>query len=236
VVRVPRFAPVAILLLLSAALLAGCSSAPAGEPAPSTTPPAYRVVGDNRVAEPTTTDVLHLLARPGMTPSAPTAAEPVRQHVSSFFENEVSPTTGFRDTWDYTLGQALDGVSGNATFLVEVTGGLVGDPRADLQGGGCFWLLGMTVGSFETGQLYDLGCVKQRTQVPAGTYTLSFPFTLAQLSLPAGSALHFELHTGENAPRSPGADANVLAAAVGADSFVRLYGLDLPLDGGLVLA
>ena len=219
---------------VAALLLAGCSSAPSAAPAATSAPAVYSVTAQQPVVRATTTDVMHLLDRPTMSPKAPTAQDPLRLHVRSIFEGTVDPVHGFTDSWDMTLPRSVQAFAGNATLLVEVTGGLVGDPRADLQGGGCFWFLGVTAGSYETGQLYDLGCVKQLTQVPAGLYQLSFPFTLTGIAWDAGTPLHFELHTGENTPRSPSSDAVLLTGSVAQDSTIRIYGLQVPLEPTLL--
>jgi len=226
----------ATALLLLSGLLAGCASRPHADGGATAAPSAtYTVIaGGNRAPAATTTDDLHLLERPRVTTHAPTGADPVRVRINSFFQDSLS-VSGFRDTWNYTLPKDVHGLVGNATLLVEVTGTLVGDPRADLQGGGCFWNLSVGVGSYETGNAYSLGCVKEGTQVPAGLYTLTIPFTLSDLSIPAGTALRFELYSGEDGPRSPNADAELLTGAAGQDSVVRIFGLQVPIDPSLLV-
>jgi hypothetical protein len=226
------------LLALTALFFGGCASSPdaADGVDPSSPAPTFTAVADNRVAEAVTTDTYHLLERPVLTTRAPTGQEPVRVPIGSFFQNTVDGGAyAFADSWNTTLLQELHGFSGTATLVVEVTGTLVGDPRADLQGGGCFWLLAVGVGPYETGSSHDLGCVKQGTTVPAGLYVLEFPFALADLALAAGTDLHFEMHTSEEGPRAPGARAELLTASEVYDSTIQVYGLQLPLEPTLVL-
>lgn len=231
VVRAPRLIPVAILVLSSALLLSGCSSAPAAAPSSSASPALYTVTASPAPVARLTTDTFHLLARPDMTPRAPTASEPIRVPVDSFFTQTVEHgANAFQDTWDTTLAEDVHGFSGNATLQVEVTGTLVSDPRTGVFGPGCFWALSVVAGSYETGEYQDLGCVKEGPSVATGLHTLEFPFALTDVTWPAGTPLHFELHTQEQAGRPPGAKAELLTGAAGADSTVRVLGLRLPLD------
>ena len=220
--------------LLAAALLAGCAQS--GEPAQEP-PQTFTTTATPAPVAKLTTDTFHLLARPDMTTRAPTAQEPIRVPIDSFFNQTVAhgPTGAFRDTWDTTLPAPVHGFVGNATLVVEVTGTLVADPRTALFGPGCFWTLSVVAGSFETGDSQGLGCVKAASTVGPGLYTLAFPFSLTEVSWDAGTVLHFQLHTYEQGARAPGAKAELLTGSVAHDSTIRVLGLRLPVDPSLLL-
>lgn len=225
-------------LLLLAAFLSGCASKPAGDGAGATPAATYTVVaGGTPPPAATTTDTLHLLDRPHLTTRAPRPGDDVvRVPIDSTFGQTVSGmgTNSFADTWNFTLPTGVQGFVGNATMLAEVTGTLVNNPIPTADG--CFWALSVVAGSVQTGEFHDLGCVREPAQVQAGRHQLSFPFTLADVSWPAGTELHFELHTQEEGPRAPGAGAELLTGAVDADSRIQVYGLKLPIDPPALLA
>lgn len=222
------------LLALSGLLLAGCSSGPEGGDARTTAVPTYTVTAQSPQAAVLTTDTYHLLAPPEVTPRAPTAQDPIRVPVEPLFDRTARAGQGER-FWDATLPQDLNGFVGNASLVVEVTGTLLADPRNNLAPG-CFWNLAVSVGDPNTSTEYrGLGCVKEGPQVPPGLYRLSIPFALTDVSWPAGTVLHFDLHTYEQLQRTPGAAADLLTGAVGYDSAIQVYGLELPLDGALLL-
>ena len=232
-------APLVTLVVLAA----GCSS-PSGESVEATATPAptFLVVADNQVPAPTFTDTYHLLDRPEMTPRVPTAMEPLRLPVDSFFMQTQkgvgsgSLTSGnFLDTWNTTLPTGLDVFAGNATLWVEVTGTLAADPRTNIEPG-CFWVLSVGVGPYETStESHDLGCIKTGPEVPAGLYKLVFPFTVTDVAWSEGTLLRFEFHSQEPLARPSGAKAELLTGSVAYDSTVRVFGLELPLDAGRLL-
>lgn len=226
--------PSATLSLAALMLLAGCSGGP-GDDAVSTTAPTFTVTAQEPPVAKLTTDTYHLLARPDMTAQAPTASEPLREHIYSTFETATQFNGAPPPTWNTTLLQDLDGFVGNATLVVEVTGTLYADPRTNLQPG-CFWNLAVAAGPYETSTEYKgLGCVKSGPQVPPGIYVLSFPFTLAEVKWTAGTQLRFDLGTYEPLQRAPGANAELLTASTTYDSTIQVYGLQLPVDPTLVL-
>lgn len=231
VVRVPRLAPVAILL--SAAVLAGCSGAPDGSPpgGAAASPPASvtTVVGTHT---PTYTDTLHLLAQPDMTPDPPGPGKPLRVTVVPFAEQAASGY--FDDTWDITWDQGVQGLVGNISLWAEVTGTVFNDPPNVLSNRDCFWSFAIIVGSFETGDFHGLDCIDEPTEVQAGVRHLVMPFDLSGVAVPAGVPVHFQMNT-QDIGRTPGSEVVVLTASPEFDSTVTIAGLHLPVDPSLLL-
>jgi hypothetical protein len=221
------------LALAALVLLSGCSSTPSGPDAGDLPSQTFTATGDNKVAAAVTTDRLHFLERPHVTAREPTAQEPVRVPVPSIFEESLKFPNGFRDTWNFTPPAEVRGFVGQATLVVEVKGGVAGNPFPTSDG--CFWALGVTVDQGGPGREFDLGCLPEGAQVPAGIYVLEFPFAYPDAVIGAGSVVHFEFHTNENIQRPPGSSVELLTASVPYDSVVDVYGLQLPVDPALLL-
>lgn len=213
--------------VLTSLLLAGCSAqekhvAPEGAPAPTQT---FTVVGDNRIA-PTTTDTLHLLAKPRLTPLPPNTDELVRVPVES---RSLDPSAEAPMPWSFRLPNDLSGFVATATFYVEVKGTLTGNPFS-MTTGGCFWSLDALAGTERAGS-----CLTEDLQIEAGMYELVFEFVKEDLAWTAGTQVHLELVTFESGPRAPDASVELLTGAIGYDSRIRIYGIEQPLDAGALL-
>lgn len=217
-----RFAlPLTVLLFL-----AGCSSPPSSDGVASTeTSTTFSVIGDNRVAAPRFTDTYHFLARPAVTPTPPDSYEPVRVPVSSLYDRTAAPTSE-PPTWDFAIPQDIQGLIGTATVWVEVQGTVTGNPFSQPPTEGCFWCLNAVV----DGDLVGLGSLTEDLQVEPGIYELHFAFSYADRSFPAGTTFHVQFTTGEWMARAPGTSVEMLTASIQHDSFLQIYGLELPLD------
>jgi hypothetical protein len=223
VVRVPRLAPVAILLL-SSALLSGCSSAPEAAPSASAPPTVTTVVGALRPQA--YTDTVHLLQQPAFTTDLPGAGEPLRIPIPPFVGR-----SSFTDWWTVELNEDTQSIQGQAVLFGEVTGPVVNDPSP--LAGGCFWSLSVTWDDLDPNAYRDTPCGVEAPTVSPGVRQLVFPLDITG-PWPAGTALHFEFHTQDFA-RSPGADVNLLTASAAYDSTLTIAGLHLPLDPSLLL-
>lgn len=224
--------PFAALLLL---LLAGCSSSPDAEvdADPATPAPTYTTVVGEAVG-PRFTDALHLLARPDVTPKAPTGPNDIRLPVPGFRDQlagSASQGAVERQVWAYELPRDFDGLVGNATLWVEVQGTVLNNPNP--LAGGCFWSLSLFTGG-PTGEGYPVGCLPEPATVATGIRELQFPIDLPSVSLSAGTRLEFEFYTNDFG-RSPDAAIDVLTYSVAHDSRIRFVGLELPLDDSLLL-
>lgn len=222
--------PVALLATL-ALLLSGCASNPSAgtEQAASSAPPTFTVTGDNRVLAPLFTDTYHFLAHPDVTPSPPDAYEPVRVPVTSLYDRTAS-FPAEPPTWDFALPQDVQGLIGTATVWVEVTGTVTGNPFSQTPTGGCFWCLNALV----NGELVGLGSLTEDLQVQPGIYELHFSFAYPERSLPAGTQFKVQFTTGEWVARAPGTTVQMLTASIEYDSFLQIYGLQLPLEETLL--
>lgn len=218
-------------LLLTALVLAGCSSSPAHEgAAASSSPPVFTVVAGNGPMGPLTSDTYHFLAWPDMTPAAPGATDPVRLPVSSIANSIPGVTQSTAQAWSTTLPEAVHGLVGTARVWVEVKGTLVGNPFS-VTSGGCFWGLDATIGSDFVG----LGCKTEGLQVQPGLYELNFTFAATDKSWPAGTPVSITFHTAEWVQRPPNTSVEMLTASVPYDSYLEIYGLKLPLDSPSLL-
>ncbi|HUR25052.1 MAG TPA: hypothetical protein VM327_03440 [Candidatus Thermoplasmatota archaeon] len=226
--KLPALAALAFLLF------AGCSSAPSHDEAgadPSQPRPTFTtVVGQS--TGPVYTDTLHLLDRPSSTPNAPTGHKPLRLPVDPFAQQAASGY--FDDSWDYTWDHDVNGLVGNLTLWVDVTGEVVNDPNPLSNQGDCFWSFAIVIGSFETGDFHGLDCITEPTTVQPGIRQLVVPFELAGVLVPAKTPVHWEMHT-QDLSRSPGTEIAVLTASMDYDSHLSLVGLSLPVDPSLVL-
>ncbi|MHB1260955.1 MAG: hypothetical protein ACYC2H_04485 [Thermoplasmatota archaeon] len=217
------------LPLAAMVLLSGCSTnAPSGQegPAPTT---AFTITGDNRIVEPLFTDTYHFLAQPGVTPAPPDAVESVRVPVTSLYDRTMG-LPAEPPTWDFAIPQDVQALMGTATIWVEVTGTVTGNPFSQTPTGGCFWCLNALV----NGELVGLGSLTEDLQVQPGTYELHFTFSYADRSYPAGTEFQVHFTTGEWVARPPGTTVEMLTASIQNDSFLQIYGLELPLETTLL--
>lgn len=223
-----RVLPATVLALL----VAGCVSPPGDDaaPSPATPSPTYAVVADNKVAPPLVTDTYHLLAQPAVTPRAPAGGEPIRVPVrTAFAPAEVAQPVD--EAWDLVLPHDVGGLVGTARIWVEVKGPLLGNPFSGLTGG-CFWSLDAVV----AGEPFGLACLAEELQVREGVHELVFAFAHPDRAYPAGTVVQVEFHSFEWVERSPGTTVEVLTGSAEFDSAVQVYGLELPLGSGLLLA
>lgn len=223
-----RALPATVLALVP--LMAGCASPGDGEPAPATPSATYSVVGDNRVSPVLVSDTYHLLAQPDVAPRAPTGTETVRVPVGSAFA-PTKVTQPSDDAWRLVLPHDVGGLVGTARLWVEVKGPLLGNPFSGVTGG-CFWSLDVAA----QGEEYGLACLPEEMQVREGVHELVFTFAHADRAYPAGTVLALTFEALEWVERSPGTTVEVLTGSAEFDSSVQLYGLELPLDEGLLLA
>jgi hypothetical protein len=219
--------------LLTALVLAGCSSSPSsGDPsASSPSSHTFTVVAGNAPATgPLTSDTYHFLAWPDLTPAPPTATDPISLPVSSIANSIPGVTQSSAQAWSTELPVAVHGLVGTARVWVEVKGTLVGNPFS-VTSGGCFWGLDATIGSDFVG----LGCKTEGLQVQPGLYELNFTFAATDKSWPAGTPVSITFHTAEWVQRAPGTSVEMLTASVPYDSYVQVYGLKLPIDSAALL-
>lgn len=227
------------LPLTIALLLSGCAGGPGSKTdqtsaVPSPTP--VTVVADNRIAEPTFTDTLHLLAFPEATTRAPDAYTDLRVPIPGTADIAVSGATAgagaARSEWRMQLGQGLQGIVGTATFWVEVRGTVLTNPNplADH----CFWEFRFLTGDVNTGESHFAPCVKENATVAEGVRAIVFTFDLPAASIPAGQDLRFELYS-QDFGRAPEATVDLLTGSIVHDSKVQLAGLVLPLDADALL-
>jgi hypothetical protein len=218
--------------LAALVLLAGCSSPSATDSDDASTPPAaaFTVTGDNRVAPPLFTDTYHFLALPDVTPTPPDAYEPVRVPVTTIYNRAVAGGAE-PPSWDFALPQGITGLVGIAQVWVEVQGTVTGNPFSQYPTQGCFWTLDAIV----EGQLVTLGCLMDDLSIEPGIYQLNLTFAHPDLSYAAGTEFHVAFTTGEWVERTPGSNVEVLTASVHYDSFLQIYGLQLPLQEGFLV-
>lgn len=165
-----------------------------------------------------------------MTPTPPDAYEPMRIPVTSLYDRTTAVPPPEPPTWDFALPQDLQGLIGTATLWVEVTGTVAGNPFAQPPTNGCFWCLDALV----NGEFVGLGSLTEDLQVEPGMYELRFAFSYPERSLPAGTEFKVQFTTGEWVARSPGTTVEMLTASIQYDSFLQIYGLELPLDETLL--
>jgi hypothetical protein len=225
--------PVALLATLLF-LLAGCASGPVdddGDQASTTaTTTVTTVVGERRV--PMFTDTLHLLERPTATIEAPDTYTDLRIPLEGLGEGAVSAANG-PDAWSFPLPDGLTGITGTATFWVEVQGTVLRNPNPGA--GGCFWEFRFLTGDPQTGQSNFAPCVKEDVTVAEGLRAITFVFDLPAASVPAGGDLRFELYV-QSVGKSPDARIDLLTGSIVHDSVVQVAGLRLPLDSTLLLS
>lgn len=224
-----------VALLAAVVLLAGCASQPSEEPAPTAVPQTFTAVADNRIAVPLVTDTLHLVRQPGFTARGPDSYTDVRLPVPAFSEQATAATgaTTERLEWRLQMDEDLNGLTGVATFWVDVRGTVLNNPMPLAEG--CFWEFRFLTGDEQTGASHFAPCIKEAATVPEGVRELAFPFDLPAVAVPAGQTLRFELYT-QDFGRAPDATVEVLTASVQHDSRVHLVGLRLPVPDQALLA
>lgn len=224
------------LLALAALLVSGCSSGPGEDPATdvaTTTPTVTTSVGAGP-AVPRLTDTLHFLAHPSLTQQPPDDYSELRIPIPVFAAGLAQSATGgaARQMWSYELPQDLAGVVGNVTFWVEVKGTVLNNPNPLV--GGCFWEFRMIVDPDAVDGAKYAPCVPEGSTVAPGVRAVTFPFDFPGVSLTAGQAVQFDFYT-QDFGRDPDASVDLLTYSIDHDSRLHLVGLQVPLDGSLLL-
>lgn len=216
--------PVAAALPLLV-LLAGCSSPPAEEAAPSPTTAFTSTATLSLLPGPEpTSDTMYLLDAPHMQ-AAPPAGPTVRAAVPSLAD-QLQASGGAEAEWTFPRDQ-LRVLEGNLTFWVEVRGSVL-NPNVPFGGGtSCFWtaLLLVKDGNASSG----VGnCADEPNVVPEGVREIRIGFGAADIGDVVGDTLAVRLSN--SGVYSGQATVEVLAGSPEHASRLALRGLSLPLD------
>ena len=221
---------VILVALMASISLAGCFTTGPSDSTPATNVTAVVTHSATSVQPvplvPQTTDTLHLMGPPDLTPQKPVANNDIVVAIPS----PVGPTSlAARNTqlaWNFTLPEDLNVLIANATLWVDVEGAVVGDPSQGATG--CFWNADLHLhGSTQVGFLAT-ACGTESLQVPNGIRALMLQFSSAQGPFAKGTTFDVLLSTSASV-QPPSSQVNLLTASIAHDSQITVKGLHLKM-------
>lgn len=215
------------VMLVSAALVAGCLSPAPHGPGPEDTP-SPSSPAPTRTSEPGVqplaagmTDTLFLLEPPHMAGRLPGDGAGLRIPVESY--STVVAGGGDGVLWSMPRPD-LASLSGNATIFVEVQGTVLQSPLTQ----GCFWQVLLRLDGADGISAATGACVAEDTLIQPGVRELRVAWSGLDVAGLEGDQVGLSLVA--NGEKAPGATIEVLAGTAEHPSRLSLRGLAVPLD------